>query len=115
MNAKQFIQALAAARPSQQWDCSDGVVSVSDAKFRWLDAAPPPTDAELQTALDTLNAAAASGATIDAAIAGDATVQSLKAMTSAEFDAWWTANVTNTAQLVNVVKRLARLVIRRLL
>lgn len=52
---------------------------------------------------------------IDAVIAGDATLAQLKAMTSAEFDTWWSANVTNASQAIAVLKRLARLVIRRLL
>jgi len=52
---------------------------------------------------------------IDSAIGGDTTIASLKAMTNAEFDTWWAANVTNVAQLVGVVKRIARVVLRRLL
>lgn len=52
---------------------------------------------------------------IDAAIAGDTTIAQLKAMTAAEFDTWWAANVTTAAQAITVLKRIARLVIRKLL
>lgn len=52
---------------------------------------------------------------VDQAIATDSTVSSLKAMTNAEFDTWWAANVTNAAQAINVLKRIARVVIRRVL
>lgn len=48
------------------------------------------------------------------ALASDTTLQQLKGMTSAEFDTWWDANVTNAAQAIAVLKRLAKLVIRRL-
>lgn len=53
-------------------------------------------------------------AAIDAAISGDATIAQLKAMDNAAFDAWWSANVTNLAQANNVLKRIARVVLRRL-
>lgn len=52
---------------------------------------------------------------IDTAIAADSTVASLKAMTNAEFDAYWAANVTTLAQANSVLKRIARVVIRRVL
>lgn len=51
----------------------------------------------------------------DDAIKGDATVQQLRGMTVAEFDAWWTANVTTVAQASNVLKRVTRVVLRRVL
>lgn len=54
-------------------------------------------------------------AAIDAAIAGDTTVRDLRAMSAAEFDAWWTANVTTLAQANNVLKRVTRVVLRRVL
>ena len=54
-------------------------------------------------------------AAIDSAIAGDATIAQLKGMTNAEFDAWWAANVTTAAQAIAVLKRLARVIIRRVL
>lgn len=57
----------------------------------------------------------ARAAAIDSAIAGDTTLAQLKAMTTDEFDTWWGANVTNLAQANTVLKRLARVVIRRLL
>lgn len=61
------------------------------------------------------DAAAARDASMDQAIAGDATIAQLRAMTSADFDIWWAANVTNLAQANNILKRLTRLAIRRLL
>ncbi len=54
-------------------------------------------------------------AALDDAIHNDATLAQLKAMTPAQFDTWWTANITNQATLNAFVKRLARVVIRRLL
>jgi hypothetical protein len=52
---------------------------------------------------------------VDEAIQSDSTVSALKAMTNAEFDTWWAANVTNAAQAINVLKRVTRVVIRRVL
>jgi hypothetical protein len=49
------------------------------------------------------------------AIAADTTLAQIKAMTPAQFDTWWAANITNLATLNAFVKRLARLVIRRVL
>lgn len=54
-------------------------------------------------------------AAIDTAIQTDATLESLKAMSNAQFDTWWTANVSTNAQAIAFMKRLARVVIRRLL
>lgn len=48
-------------------------------------------------------------------IIADTTIAALKAMTVAEFDTWWAANVTTLAQANNVLKRLARVVIHRVL
>lgn len=67
-------------------------------------AAQPARDAE-----------AARVAALDGAISSDATVASMRAMTSAEFDAWWAANVTTVAQASNVLKRVTRVVLRRVL
>jgi hypothetical protein len=53
--------------------------------------------------------------TLDSVIASDTQIQQLKAMTSDEFDTWWSANVTTLAQANNVLKRIARVVIRRVL
>ena len=49
----------------------------------------------------------------DSAIAADANLQLFRTMSKAEFDAWWTANVTNAAQAIAVLKKLCWLVIRR--
>ena len=51
----------------------------------------------------------------DTAIGGETTLAQLKAMSATEFDDWWNANVTNAAQAIQVLKRLARVVIRRVL
>jgi hypothetical protein len=52
---------------------------------------------------------------VDSTIASDNIVASLKKMTNAEFDAWWSANVTTAAQAIAVLKRITRVVIRRVL
>ena len=54
-------------------------------------------------------------ASVEVSIATDTTIATLKAMTNAEFDTWWSANVTTLAQANGVLKRLARLVLRRVL
>lgn len=54
-------------------------------------------------------------AEFDAAIKGDTTIAQLKAMTNAEFDAWWDANIDTAAKAIAVLKRLARVIIRRVL
>lgn len=51
----------------------------------------------------------------DAAIKQDAVIVSIKAMTQAEYDAWWAANVTNAAQAIGVLKRVVRVLCRRVL
>lgn len=53
-------------------------------------------------------------ADIDSAIKGDAVMAALKAMTPAEYDTWWSANVTTAAQANAVLKRVVRIVIRRM-
>jgi hypothetical protein len=52
---------------------------------------------------------------IDLNIKNDAVLNAAKAMTNAQFDTWWAANVTNLAQANGVLKLLARIVIRKLL
>lgn len=54
-------------------------------------------------------------AAIEAEIIGDTILAALKAMTAAEFDTWWAANVTTLAQANNVLKRIARVLLRRVL
>lgn len=70
---------------------------------------PLPSHAILDNAAENARLAA-----IDASIAGDSTIAQLKAMTIAEFDTWWAANVTTLAQANNILKRLVRLALRRL-
>ena len=76
-----------------------------------LAAAAAATAAET-AAQNTPEALAA--ASVAQAVAGDATIAALKTMDNAAFDAWWDANVTNAAQAINVLKRLAKIVVRRL-
>lgn len=56
---------------------------------------------------------------IELTIQTDTVLQLLKTQTNAEYDAWWTTNITNAAQPLNaaltVLKRLLRVVVRRLL
>ena len=47
-------------------------------------------------------------------VSSDATIATLRGMTQAQFDAWWSANVTNIAQAGDVLKRLTRAVILKL-
>ncbi len=54
-------------------------------------------------------------AEIDATVKTDTIINQLKAMTNAEFDAWWAANVTTAAEAINVLKRVVRVLIRRVL
>ena len=62
-----------------------------------------------------LHAEADRKAGLDSAVDSDSTLNSFKAMTNAEFNTWWDANVTTSAQAIEVLKRLARLIIRRVL
>jgi hypothetical protein len=80
---------------------------------RWLAAGNTPIPVEAVS--PEVLADAARKEAIDQAIAGDTTIQSLKRMTNAEFDAWWSENVTNASQAIAVLKRIARVVLRRLL
>lgn len=52
-------------------------------------------------------------AAIDDSIKQDNIIAQIKAMTTAEFDAWWAANVTNAAQAIGVLKRVVRIMCRR--
>ena len=81
--------------------------------LKWLAAGNTPEPADVPTAEEV--AALAAKQSIDVAIGADTTLAQLKAMTNAEFDAWWLANVTTAALAIQVLKRLAKLVIRRLL
>ena len=77
-----------------------------------------PTQAEVDAVLG-LDAASIADATrvaaVNTAISGDAQIQALKTMTVAEFEAWWLLNVTTIAQAITLMKRIARIVVRRLL
>lgn len=92
------------------WDAATGTQQERDAT--------PEEGAEIAARLAGAPAQAAEAqrlSGVDDAIAGDATIQTLRAMTVAEFDTWWAANVTTLAQANNVLKRIARVVLRRVL
>ncbi len=55
------------------------------------------------------------GEEFDSAIRGDSQIAALKAMTNAEYSAWFDANVTNNAQAIGLLKRVVRVLIRRVL
>lgn len=78
----------------------------------WIVAGNTPEPADQPSAAEV--AALAAGKSLDAALSADTTLAQLKAMTNTEFDAWWLANVTTAAQAIQVLKRLAKLAIRRL-
>lgn len=68
----------------------------------------PPPDARL-AAIDSSIAATSIGAT------QPATIAQLKAMSAAEYSAWFDANFGTAATLIALMKRLTLIVIRRLL
>jgi hypothetical protein len=75
---------------------------------RWVPVDPTPEDTRI--------------AAIDGAIAANTfgtvtpkTVAELKAMSAAEYSAWFDLNVTTPAQAIGVLKRLTLVIIRRLL
>lgn len=65
------------------------------------------TNAQRLTDIDASLAAASFGVP-------PATLAQLKAMTRDQFNTWWSANVTNAAQAITVLKWIAWLVLRRL-
>lgn len=66
-------------------------------------------------AAPALQAEADRKATLDTAVSTDTQLNAFKSMSKAEFDTWWAANVTNAAQAIAVLKKLALLIIRRVL
>lgn len=82
-------------------------------------ALPQLVDATCRThfAIDwnAKHAAATSAAqSVDQANAADPIIAILKAMSNAEMDAWFAANVTTAPQAIIFLKRLAKIIIRRL-
>lgn len=77
---------------------------------RWTAAAPvpppPPTPQQI--------AEAARRAAYEAAISSDSVLSQLRTMTVVQFDAWWDANVTSAAQVIGILKRLVKIVMRQL-
>jgi hypothetical protein len=80
--------------PQDLWRWQGGVITSIEP--------PPPTAEELRTSA------------IDTVIANDTTVGSIRVMTNAEYDTWWSTNVTNAAQAIAVLKRAVRILVRRL-
>lgn len=77
--------------------------------FEWVDlpyfqGTAPDVDAELAQEVQRLT-------DIEQTVRGDSQLAQLKVMTNAEFDAWWTANVTNAAQAAAILKKLVKLII----
>jgi hypothetical protein len=89
---------------SQDHLVTPDLTPITDAQLTILRAPTPEQQVEIERV-----------AGIDEAIKTDATVQALKAMSSGEFDVWWAANVTTLAQANNVLKRLTRVIVRRVL
>lgn len=58
---------------------------------------------------------AARQSAVDAAIQADTVMATIKGMTAAEYDVWWTANVATAAQAITVLKRVVRVLARRVL
>lgn len=52
---------------------------------------------------------------LDTELNSDSQIQNWKTATNAQIDTWWTNNVTDFASLSTVVKKLAKLIIRRVL
>lgn len=52
---------------------------------------------------------------IEAVVKGDTIIAQLKAMDNAAYSAWFDANVTTMAQAIQLLKRLTRVIIRRVL
>lgn len=100
----QDAKNLTWTRTGEDCRCQDG---------RVLRVNPAMTDAYVLAIINGWGPEQARRDAVDGAIANDDVIASLKAMTNAQFDAWWSANVTNTAQAVAVLKRITRLVIRR--
>jgi len=83
------------------------------------------SDAERQAVADEWNereaaaltqyAESARLSTFDEATAADATMQEFKAMTAAQLDAWWDANVTTAAAVIAILKRIVKVIVRKLL
>lgn len=66
----------------------------------------PPTPAEVTEA--------ARKASLQADMDADATIAQLKTLTGAQIDTFFTNNVTNAAQAINVLRRLTKLVVLKL-
>ena len=54
-------------------------------------------------------------ASIHAETNGDAIIDHLKTLTASDIDDWFTANITNAAQAITLLKKLTKIVILKLL
>lgn len=95
-------------------------------RTKMVNGVPTPMTAQEEAARDAEEAAwlagqaardaeAARTASMDTAIKNDGVLQNLKTLSAAEFDLWWENNITNANQAIQVLKRLVKLIIRKLL
>jgi len=106
------MAAPAPATTATQTAVRSGVVQ--DAKGNWVHAWTIRNwTAEEIAADNAAKAEAARIAAIEQEIKDDTVLSNIKGMTKAQYDAWWSANITNLAQLNGAVKRIVRVVARR--
>lgn len=72
-------------------------------------------DAEARTAAENNDPERLRKLGLDAAITADTQIAALKAITNADFDAWFDANVMTAAQAIGLLRRVCRVLIRRVL
>jgi hypothetical protein len=87
---------------------SNGYSIAPDVTGRPYLVAPPPAEIAERTRI----------AAIDSTIEGDVVIQSWKVMSNSQFDAAWatmTAGINTIPQLMGLLKRIARIIVRRLL
>tara|TARA_R110000803_G_scaffold83015_1_gene149191 strand:- start:144 stop:605 length:462 start_codon:yes stop_codon:yes gene_type:complete len=125
-----FPKVMSAARYAE-WDVYDAPIDaepVYDSATQRIEQAAPSgsgstwsigwntislTQQEIDDTLAAVNEAARI-AELDNVVSTDTVVNNFKAMTNAEFNAWWTANVTNASDAIGVLKRVTRTMIRNL-
>jgi len=100
-----------------------GVVEVADIPRpdpRMFDSTENPDGSWTSTPRDPAIIAAedaeqARVASLDAAINSDSALNTVKAMTDAQIDAWFAANVTTAAQAITLLRRLTKVMLRKVL
>lgn len=114
------FESPAPAVTTYQSPVRNGVVQDGNSNWVWAWTVRDWT-AEEKTSYDAKVVEDQRQAAIDATITGDNQINALKAMTNAEFDTWWTNNITTgtqaaiVANLAGVVKKIVRIMVRRLL